>query len=65
MVAELNGAGVYSPDTVDSFVELFLADASRDRLDPLLDAAVAEYVELLAEDDQVSFQGTAKGFLRT
>lgn len=65
LVAALDAAAVYAPETVDRFVELFLTGADRDRLDPILDASVAEYLELADEDDQVAFKGTAKAFLRT
>ena len=42
-----------------------LTGEPRDQLDPILDACVAEYVELPEEDDQVRFKGDAKAFLRT
>lgn len=64
LVAELNDTGIYGPEDVDRFVELFLGGAGRDRLDPILDRCRAEYDER-EEDDQVSFKGTAKSFLRT
>ena len=65
LVAELNGYGIYQPEHVDRFVELYLAGTDRDQLDPMLDACVAEYLELPDEDDQVAFKGTAKAFTRT
>jgi type I restriction enzyme R subunit len=65
LVNELNGYGVYSADTVDKFAELYLAGVERDQLDPLLDACVAEYIEMPDEDDQVAFKGLAKAFTRT
>jgi type I restriction enzyme R subunit len=64
-VADLNNFGVYTPESVDTFVELFLSGADRDQLDPILDRCVAEYIEMPDEDDQVAFKGTAKTFLRT
>jgi type I restriction enzyme R subunit len=63
--ALLDGAQVYSPEQVQQVVELFLGDADRDRLDPILDACVAVYVERLDEDRQVDFKGQAKTFCRT
>ena len=42
----------------------FLAEESRERLDPILDACVAEYREQLDGDGQVDFKGRAKAFLR-
>ncbi|HEX2894682.1 MAG TPA: type I restriction endonuclease [Marmoricola sp.] len=65
LVNELNGYGIYTPETVDKFAELYLAGVERDQLDPLLDACVAEYIEMPVEDDQVAFKGLAKAFTRT
>jgi type I restriction enzyme R subunit len=65
LVAELNYFGVYTQESIDSFVALFLSGADRDQLDPILDRCVAEYIEMPDEDDQVVFKGSAKAFLRT
>ena len=65
LVNDLNGFGIYTPEPIDEFVELYLAGVDRDQLDPLLDVCVAEYIEMPDEDDQVAFKGTAKAFLRT
>ena len=65
LVNDLDGFGIYTPEQVDEFVERYLRGEARDRLDPLLDVSVAEYVELPDEDDQVKFKGDAKAFLRT
>ncbi|WP_231735954.1 DEAD/DEAH box helicase family protein [Arthrobacter sp. YC-RL1] len=65
LVTELDAAPIYAPEHVDKFVTRYLAGASREKLDPILDVCVAEYVELLDEDDQVSFKANAKAFLRT
>jgi type I restriction enzyme, R subunit len=46
-------------------VALFLGDAERDQLDPILDACVAVYADRLDEDGQVDFKGKAKVFCRT
>lgn len=61
----LDDRGVYSPEQVDRFVELWLGGAGRDKLDPILDACVAVYAQTLDEDGQVEFKGKAKAFLRT
>ena len=61
----LDAAQVYSPEQVREVVGLFLGGADRDRLDPILDACVAVYVERLDEDGQVDFKGKAKVFCRT
>jgi type I restriction enzyme R subunit len=63
--AALDAAQVYSPDQVREVVELFLAGADRDKLDPILDTCVAVYVDSLDEDSQVDFKGKAKVFCRT
>ena len=61
----LDQADVYTTEQVDTVVDLFLAGASREKLDPFLDACVATYLEHLDEDAQVSFKGKAKAFTRT
>jgi type I restriction enzyme R subunit len=63
--AALDSAQVYSPEQVQNIIELFLAGADRDKLDPILDACVAVYVGTLDEDGQIDFKGKAKAFLRT
>jgi len=63
--AALDGYQIYAPKQIDQFVALYLDGADRDRLDPILDACVADYRGRLDEDGQVDFKGKAKGFLRT
>ena len=63
--AALDDAQVYTPGQVQQIVELFLAGADRDTLDPILDACVAVYTGTLDEDQQVDFKGKAKVFCRT
>ena len=62
---ELDKYQVYSPEQIASLVELYLGGADRDKLDPILDACVAVYVNDLDEDGQVDFKGKAKAFTRT
>jgi type I restriction enzyme R subunit len=62
--AALDGYQVYAPEQVHQLVELYLGGADRDRLDPILDARVADYRERLDEDGQVDFKGKSKAFLR-
>lgn len=62
---DLDKFQVYSWPVVEQFVELFLGEAERDRLDPILDACVATYNAELDEDAQVAFKGKAKMFVRT
>jgi len=63
--AALDGYQVYAAAQVDELVTLYLGGADRDRLDPILDACVADYRERMDEDGQVDFKGKAKAFLRT
>ena len=63
--ATLDGHQLYSDEQIDAFVERYLGGDDRDRLDPILDACVAEYRTRLDEDGQVDFKGKAKAFLRT
>ena len=63
--ADLDAAQVYSEEQIDQLVQLYLAGAERDQLDPILDACVARYLADLDEDGQVDFKGKAKGFVRT
>lgn len=62
--ADLDKYQVYTPEQIDSLVELYLNDADRDKLDPILDACVAVYVADLDEDGQVDFKSKAKAFAR-
>jgi type I restriction enzyme R subunit len=62
--ATLDGYQVYGPAQIDQLVALYLGEADRDKLDPILDACVAVYKEQLNEDGQVDFKGKAKAFLR-
>ena len=63
--ASLDGYQVYASEQVQQLVEFYLSGADRDRLDPILDACVAVYLEQLDEDGQVDFKGKAKAFIRT
>jgi type I restriction enzyme R subunit len=56
---------VYAWDQVEELVALYLTAASRDRLDPILDACVGTYKAELDENGQVDFKGKAKAFVRT
>jgi type I restriction enzyme R subunit len=63
--ADLDGYQVYGLEQVETLVELYLGGADRDRLDPILDACVATYVEEFDENAQVDFKSKAKAFTRT
>jgi type I restriction enzyme R subunit len=60
----LDGYQVNSTEQRDELVTRYIAGASRDQLDPLLDGCVANYLEL-DEDGQVDFKGKAKVFARS
>ena len=62
--AALDGRQVYSREQVDRIVALYLDGADRGRLDPILDACVAVYVDELDADGQIDFKSKAKAFLR-
>src|SRR5712691_11104697 len=48
--AALDNAQVYSPEQLQTLVNLFISGAERDKLDPILDTCVAVYKERLDED---------------
>lgn len=62
--ADLDTAMIYDRQAVETLADLYLAGAGREKLDPILDQCVAEYVERLDEDGQVQFKGAAKAFVR-
>ena len=55
---------VYTQQQIDTLVELYLNNAERDKLDPIIDACVENYKELDLED-QIAFKSSAKTFVRT
>ena len=63
--AGLDGARVYTEEQVKDVARRFVDGEERERLDPVLDACVAVYKEVLDEDGQVAFKGNAKAFVRT
>ena len=62
--AALDNAQLYTPESVNQLVSLFLGGADRDKLDPILDHSVLLYTGSLDEDEQVKFKGNAKAFCR-
>ncbi|MBS3937627.1 MAG: type I restriction endonuclease subunit R [Peptococcaceae bacterium] len=55
---------VFTQAQVDSFVELYLGNAPRETLDPILDRCVENY-EALEVEEQIEFKSCAKSFVRT
>ncbi|GER93015.1 DEAD/DEAH box helicase [hot springs metagenome] len=62
--SELDSSEVYTWEKVEEFVRLYLDGAEREKLDPILDDCVSEYLERLDEDGQVNFKSNAKAFIR-
>ncbi|VBF49768.1 type I restriction endonuclease subunit R [Burkholderia pseudomallei] len=62
---DLDAQQVYSWQQVEDLVSLYVKGADRDKLDPILDVCVAEYIDGLDEDEQVKFKGKAKAFVRS
>lgn len=62
---DLDAKQVYSWQQVEDLVALYVTGADRDKLDPILDVCVAEYIDNLDEDGQVDFKGKAKAFVRS
>lgn len=63
--SDLDGYQVYSQEKIENLVKLYLGGADRDKLDPILDACVANYKADLDENEQVDFKGKGKAFVRT
>lgn len=60
---ELDELGVYTEEQTKDFFDKFIDGADRSKLDPILDICVEEY-KGLGEDDQATFKGNAKLFVR-
>jgi type I restriction enzyme R subunit len=61
---ELEAAQVYTKEDVDRFFESLISGASRDILDPQLDALVKIF-DNLSKEQKVEFKSKAKTFVRT
>lgn len=55
---------VYSQSDIDTLIHLYLTNAPRDKLDPILDRCTDNYKQLDLED-QIKFKSAAKSFVRT
>ena len=64
LIAVMEEYQVYSAETVEHLVNIYLDGGERDKLDPILDACAAVYKELDTED-QIKFKSSAKAFCRT
>lgn len=65
LISTLEHHQVYSAEEVEHLVELYINNAERDKLDPILDLCVARYEEELDEDGKIEFKSAAKAFIRT
>ena len=63
--ADLDSHQVYANIAIDQLIAMYLNGADRDKLDPILDACVGNFLDTLDEDGQVDFKGKAKAFVRT
>jgi type I restriction enzyme R subunit len=63
--AALDARRVYDRQQVETLTNFYLGSSGRERLDPILDACVATYLNDLNENGQVDFKGKAKAFTRT
>lgn len=61
---EFENHQIYSVEDINSVVSKFWSNASRDEIDPILDACSETYKEI-GEDGQVEFKSCAKAFVRT
>ena len=64
LVDEMEPLEIYSDDEVAKVAELYIDNADRCEIDPIIDEAVERYKELEL-DDQIDFKSSAKTFLRT
>lgn len=64
LIDEMEPLQVYTQQQVDTFVDLYLNNAEREKLDPILDTCVENYKELEVEE-QILFKSSAKTFVRT
>lgn len=64
LISTMEQHQVYTDYHVNTFIELYLNGAERDKLDPILDACTSLYNDL-DEDGQVEFKSSAKAFVRT
>ncbi len=65
LINVLEGHRIYSQDEIDQLTDLYLNNAERDKLDPVLDMCAARYKQDLDEEDQIKFKSAAKAFVRT
>ena len=65
LIDTMESIQVYTTADVDTFCELYLNDADRGMLDPILDKCVEIYKNDLDFEEQIEFKSSAKAFVRT
>lgn len=65
LIDTMESIQVYTTADVDTFCELYLNDADRGMLDPILDKCVEIYKTELDLEEQIEFKSSAKAFVRT
>lgn len=64
LIATMEKHQVYTQYHVESFIDLYLNNAEREKLDPILDVC-ADLYKKLELDEQIEFKSAAKSFVRT
>ena len=64
IISSLEQHQVYTQDRIELFIDLYLNNAERDKLDPILDECASLY-KALETGDQIEFKSSAKAFVRT
>jgi type I restriction enzyme R subunit len=64
IISSLEQHQVYTQDRIELFIDLYLNNAERDKLDPILDECASLY-KGLETADQIEFKSSAKAFVRT
>lgn len=65
LIDTMESIGVYTAADADTFCELYLNDANRGVLDPILDKCVEIYKNDIDFEEQIEFKSSAKAFVRT
>ena len=65
LIDTMESIQVYTAADVDTFCELYLSDAERGLLDPILDKCAEIYKNEIDLEEQIEFKSSAKAFVRT
>ena len=65
LIDTMESIQVFTTADVDAFCELYLNDADRGMLDPILDKCVEVYKNDIDFEEQIEFKSSAKAFVRT